>query len=176
MIALADRAVDLYGEGTSKGVEWITKASDAGSARAMYELGLSYYRSSQYKKAEEWLKKAIDGGYHCWSLLGSSYSGQQKYNEAVDAFKKGIEAGEYECAATLSGMYYAGYVINQNYKASMKYGGIYVNNLPKKLTEQQERTRGRIVDYAKAVLKSKKLTKAEIIGYFGEEFYNQYIK
>jgi TPR repeat protein/DNA-directed RNA polymerase subunit RPC12/RpoP len=98
-------------EQVKQGVQAKTQeAAKQGDAEAQYELGWSYWRDADYKKAFPWLKAAADHGHSeaCY-LLGMAYlNGRgtlQNYRAALEQFTRSAEQGHLEAEYQLGLIY-----------------------------------------------------------------------
>ncbi len=86
------------------------EAAKQGDAESQYELGWSYWRDGDYRKAFPWIKAAADHGHsEAGYLLGMAYlNGRgtlQNYRAALEQFTRAAEKGHLEAEYQLGILY-----------------------------------------------------------------------
>ena len=79
-----------------------------------------------YKEAEKWFLKAIEGGNtRSYTNLGIMYLNgngvKQDYKKATELFKKGTEAGDMKAPRYMGIIYEKGFGVEQNYEKAAEY-------------------------------------------------------
>jgi serine/threonine protein kinase len=91
---------------TKQGIFWYTKAAEAGSAIAMFNLGTAYTESDP-KKAENWFRKCVESDFASCAYNYGIFL--QKYNRIAEAkivYQKGVDLGNDGSANNLGVIYY----------------------------------------------------------------------
>ncbi len=106
--------------------EWMLKSAEQGYVPAQGRVGMMFLATSDYGKAEIWLRRAAEqGNAEAQSWLGTYYEqgrfGATDYPDAFKYLRKAAEQGHPDAQVALGEMYEEGEFVSQNYALAAKW-------------------------------------------------------
>ncbi len=80
-----------------------------------------YFDDSNFKKAENYYKKAIENGICAYQQLGYVYDYQHQYKKAFNTYLEGIDARDIDCMIYVGYNYEVGHIVKKDIKKAIEY-------------------------------------------------------
>ena len=110
---------------TRKAIEVWTEASEVGSIKALYNLGLAYYsgdgvQQDKAKAVQFWSKAATQGHFECRNNLGAIEAQKGNYDRAVKHFLISAKMGDKISVENIKKIFMAGVATKEQYAEALK--------------------------------------------------------